>query len=78
MTINLPAIVTIPAHPFEPAKRASDAGLIADPRCGYHHRLSDDESVWCAFGPGHPVHGGQDTQVRVREWTDEEIERDNR
>lgn len=35
-------ITTIPAHTFEPCKRATDNGLVDDPACGYMHKIDDD------------------------------------
>lgn len=78
VSILLPAIVTIPAHPFEPMKRATDDGMVDDPMCGYHHRIDDETGVFCTATADHPVHHGIDRLVGVREWTDDEIDRCNR
>lgn len=75
-------ITTIPAHTFEPAKRATKDGLADDPMCGYLHRLAfhplvDGEAVFCSETADAPVHNGSDKKVRVCGWTDEETERGN-
>lgn len=78
---TLPTLATVPAHAFEPAKRANPGGglaLIDDPMCGYHHRIGDDMGVFCAESADHPVHNGAGQRVRVRDWTDDEIEAMNR
>jgi hypothetical protein len=78
-------ITTVPAHGFEPMKRANPngVGLIDDPMCGYLHKLGDGNNlgdgagVFCAETADHSVHSGTDQRVRVRELTDSEIERGN-
>ncbi len=65
---------TIPAHTFEPAKLAAPTGLIPIDQCGHHHSFDDHTGVFCAFPADHKVHAGQDTTIRLRDWTDEEDE----
>lgn len=77
-------LTTIPAHTFEPAKRANPNGhgLINDTDCGYFHQLpdgnefGDGSGVFCSQPANDPVHNGTDKKVRVRELTDAEIEGD--
>ncbi|GGN39702.1 hypothetical protein FHR83_006660 [Actinoplanes campanulatus] len=79
-------LTTIPAHAFEPAKRANPngPGLVDDPMCGYLHKIGDGNEfgdgagVFCAETADAPVHHGAAQKVRVREWTDAEIEAGNR
>lgn len=75
---TLPTLTTIPAHAFEPAKRATGNGLVDDPRCGYHHRIDADTGVWCGEFAAHSVHSGSDFEVVVCDHLPEEIEAMNR
>jgi hypothetical protein len=66
-------LITIPAHDFEPSRRAVRLWPADEPRCGYYHRLAtgmaallDSRGVLCVELAGHPVHNGTDAQLRVR------------
>ncbi len=60
--------VTIPAHQFEAAKRATATGVVDDPRCGTYHPVGDEgEGVFCAEPASHPVHAGVDQTVNLVE-----------
>lgn len=65
--------IAIPAHTFEPMKRANPdgSGLIDDPMCGYHYSINDEIGVFCTFTADHRVHDGSDVEVRVRDEEDE-------
>lgn len=69
--MTAPILTTIPAHAFEPAKRATDSGTVDDERCGYMHRIDDATGVWCGEAADHNVHHGSDRPVRVHDQEDE-------
>ena len=59
-------------------KRATAAGMVDDPGCGYPHRIDDETAVFCGYQADHLVHHGTDFEVVVCDRIPEEIEAINR
>jgi hypothetical protein len=64
-------LTTIPAHPFEPMKRATPDGVVDDPACGYHHRIDDATGVFCGAHADTPIHNGIGMVMVIHDWTDD-------